>query len=96
MSYANRIDANQNEIVAAFERLGCSVIDLSAVGKGVPDLAVSVFRQTVLVEVKTLEGELEPSQIRFHRESKAWIEVARTLEDVERIVAAMRRQVHRS
>ena len=96
MSYANRIDANQNEIVAAFERLGCSVIDLSAVGKGVPDLAVSVFLQTVLVEVKTLEGELEPSQIRFHRESKAWIEVARTLEDVERIVAAMRRQVHRS
>ena len=96
MSYAHRIDANQNEIVAAFERLGCSVIDLSAVGKGVPDLAVSVFLQTVLVEVKTLEGELEPSQIRFHRESKAWIEVARTLEDVERIVAAMRRQVHRS
>jgi len=96
LSYAHRIDANQNEIVAAFERLGCSVIDLSAVGKGVPDLAVSVFRATCFVEIKTLEGELEPSQIRFHRESKAWIEVARTLEDVERIVAAMRRQVHRS
>jgi len=28
MTYAHRIDANQNEIVAAFERLGCSVIDL--------------------------------------------------------------------
>ena len=76
MTYAHRLDANQNEIVAAFERLGCSVIDLSAVGKGVPDLAVSVFRATCFVEIKTLEGELEPSQIRFHRESKAWIEVA--------------------
>lgn len=92
---AHRVDANQSEIVAAFERLGCSVIDLSAVGGGVPDLAVSVFRQTVFVEVKTPVGELEPSQVRFHRESKAWIEVARDMADVERIVAAMRRQVHR-
>ena len=95
MGFAHRIDANQPEIVAAFERLGCSVIDLSGVGHGVPDLAVSVFRQTVFVEVKTESGVLEPSQIRYHRESKAWNDVARNLADVERIVAAMRRQVHR-
>ena len=100
MAYAHRIDANQPEVVAAFERLGCSVIDLSRVGGGVPDLAVSVFRATCFVEIKiekvdSHDGVMKPEQIRFHRESKAWIEVARTLEDVERIVGALRRQVHR-
>jgi hypothetical protein len=70
------------------------VVDLSAVGRGCPDLAVSVCRVTVLVEVKTVEGGLEPSQVRFHRENKAWIEVARDMRDVERIVAAMRRAAY--
>lgn len=93
VEYARRQDANQVELVAAFERLGCSVVDLSAVGRGCPDLAVSVHRATVLVEVKTTEGVLNPLQVRFHRENKAWIEVARTLEDVERIVRTMKRWV---
>ena len=94
MSYAHRIDANQTELVQAFERLGCSVIDLSSVGSGCPDLAVSVCKVTVLVEIKTEDGTLEPSQIRFHRENKSWIETARNLEDVEDIVRRMRQSAY--
>lgn len=91
MGYAHRVDANQGEVVGAFERMGCSVVILSAVGVGVPDLLVSVHRVSVLVEVKTVEGSLDPSQVRFHRESKAWIEVVRDLDDVIRLVRDMRR-----
>ena len=90
MTYAKRIDANQSEIVQAFERLGFSVVDLSRVGGGCPDLAISVHGVTWLVEVKTAEGTLDPSQIRFHRENKAHIEVCRSLADVERIAKAMK------
>jgi Holliday junction resolvase len=95
MGYAHRVDGNQAEVVAAFERLGFSVVDLSGVGGGVPDLLVSVHRVSVFVEVKTVEGELEPSQVRFHRESKAWIEVVRDMADVEWVARAMKREAFR-
>ena len=91
MTYVRRQDANQPEIIAAFERLGFSVLDLSKIGvEGVPDLAVSVHKLTVFVEVKTKEGKLSPGQIRWHRESKAWTETARNTADVERIAKAMK------
>ncbi len=91
MSYAKRQDSNQTLIKDAFERLGCSVLDLSRVGiEGVPDLAVSVHKVTCFCEVKTETGKLSPGQVKWHRESKAWTEVARDLKDVERIVKEMR------
>ena len=91
MIYARRQDANQTALIGAFEKLGCSVLDLSRVGSGCPDLAVSVHGNTVLVEVKTEEGKLSPEQIRFHRESKASIFVARTFDDVAVIVQIIKR-----
>ena len=91
MNYAKRTDGNHCLIMESFRRLGCSVVDLSRVGAGVPDLAVSLHKFTAYVEIKTETGTLEPSQIRFHRESKATIYVARTLKDVAEIVAHMKR-----
>ena len=38
--YARRVDANHAEIKAAFEKMGCSVVDLSRMGEGCPDIAV--------------------------------------------------------
>ena len=40
MRYAKKIDASQPGIVAALEAVGCRVLDLSWVGRGVPDLHV--------------------------------------------------------
>ena len=37
---AAKIDANQNEIVDALRKAGCSVQILSSVGKGCPDILV--------------------------------------------------------
>ena len=39
MRRAARTDANQAAIVDALRSVGCSVVSLSAVGKGVPDFA---------------------------------------------------------
>lgn len=49
------MDANHGEIVKEFRRLGASVVDLSGVGGGVPDLCVGIAKQTALVEVKASE-----------------------------------------
>ena len=46
------MDENHGEIVSEFRRLGASVIDLSGVGEGCPDLCIGVAKQNALVEVK--------------------------------------------
>lgn len=55
MTYAKRVDANQKEIVKTLRDLGASVVDLSKVGHGVPDLAIGYAGLTVFVEVKSSE-----------------------------------------
>ena len=49
---AKRVDVNQKEIVAALRKLGFSVTDLSAVGKGCPDLLTGKNGVTYLLEIK--------------------------------------------
>ena len=56
---AKRTDANQTEIVKTFRSLGASVLILSSVGKGCPDLMVGIFGRNFLVEVK--DGKKPPS-----------------------------------
>jgi Holliday junction resolvase len=51
-----KTDANQASIVSALRQVGASVVDLSAVGRGVPDLLVGFRGQTYLLEVKNRLG----------------------------------------
>ena len=51
-----KTDANQSSIVSALRQVGASVVDLSAVGKGVPDLLVGFRGRTYLLEVKNKAG----------------------------------------
>lgn len=51
-----RTDANQASIMAALRQVGATVVDLSAVGKGVPDLLVGFRGRTYLLEVKNKAG----------------------------------------
>jgi len=53
--YKKRVDENQKTIVHTFIALGASVIDLSRVGQGTPDLAIGYKGKTVFVEVKSSE-----------------------------------------
>jgi hypothetical protein len=87
MRYAKRVDANQSEIIAAFERLGCSVI---VIGEPV-DLVVYMpwngVRQNVFVEIK--DGSKPPSaqkhtqqQVKFFAEWPGPKVTVRSVDDV--------------
>jgi Holliday junction resolvase len=58
MRYANRIDANQNQIVDALRKAG-AVVRIISQGDGIPDLLVGYKKYTILMEVK--DGDKVPS-----------------------------------
>jgi hypothetical protein len=66
MRRAAKRDANHAEVVDALRASGCGVVDLAAVGAGVPDLLVCAPtwpHTTSLVEVK--DGRKPPSARRL-------------------------------
>lgn len=63
MRRAAKLDANHSKIVAALRQVGATVLDLSAVGGGCPDLLVGYRGHDLLMEVK--DGEKKPSQRRL-------------------------------
>ena len=54
-----RVDANQKEIIATVREMGVSVLILSEVGRGCPDILLGLFGQNHLVEIK--DGQKPPS-----------------------------------
>lgn len=63
----HNVDANHGDIVRALRTCGASVESLASVGGGVPDLLVGFRATTDILEVKTEDGELEPSQEKWIR-----------------------------
>lgn len=85
---AAKTDANQHPIVKALKDIfgpSC-VFDLSTVGKGCPDLMVGVRGKTLLMEIKTDDGTLTPSQIWFHRNWDGQVAVVRSLADALKVI----------
>jgi hypothetical protein len=91
-----RRDSNHSEIAKWYEDAYCSVLDLSHVGFGCPDLAIGVGGRMYLREIKFERGHLEPSQKRFQ---ETWrgpkIEVVRTQADVINDVLQLRQTISR-
>ena len=52
MRYARKKDANQNEVTADLEKIGFSILDLSALGRAYPDFAMFRSGLAMLVELK--------------------------------------------
>jgi Holliday junction resolvase len=90
MRRASRVDGNHAEIVDCFKKLGCSVLSLAAVGKGVPDLLVAINGITWLVEVKMPNGKENELQVEFAITWKGCRAVVRDLQGVELIVKTMK------
>ena len=88
--YAKRVDGNHSEIIAAYEKLGVCVLDLSKVAEltrpGCPDLLCSLHGYTWCSETKTDVGELSPAQISFFEWWKGACKVVRTTDDVVAVV----------
>lgn len=83
---AKKVDKNQPTLVKKFRELGASVVVTSDVGHGYPDLTCCINTHTVLVEVKSPTGKLTKDQLDFHSNWSGIIWIARTEEDVEKIV----------
>ena len=90
MRRAAKIDGNQTELVEAFRRLGCSVLSLATIGKGVPDLLVATRGITWLVEVKIPKGKENQKQLEFAENWQGCRAVVRDLAGVETVVKTMR------
>ena len=88
-----RTDATQIDIVATLRLLGCSVVSLSPIGRGCPDLAVAVAGKTFLVELKdgSKSWKLTPDQERFILSWEAEIPVLESVDDARGFVIAVRR-----
>jgi hypothetical protein len=52
MKYGAKKDANHHVVVEALQKVGASVIDMSHVGGGFPDLIVGFQSKTILMEIK--------------------------------------------
>lgn len=91
---AKRVDANQKEIVKAFREMGASVLILSMVGKGCPDLLIGMFGKNILLEVK--DGKKPPSgqkltehEQKFFQLWKGQVEIVNSLDSALKIINAI-------
>jgi len=64
---AKRVDCNQKDIVHALKTFGATVVDLSGVGKGCPDLLIGFKGTTYLIEIKKdSKAKFTPQQLQFN------------------------------
>lgn len=79
-----RKDANHHLIARTYEKLGCSVVDVSALRGGIGDLLVGMRRFSWLVEVKNPQRRwtFTPAEEEFRRLWRGRYRVVATLEDV--------------
>ena len=88
-----RTDGNQTEIIATLRLLGCSVVSLSSIGHGCPDLAVAIQGKAYLIEVKDGETswKFTPDQKDFCLSWNAEIPVLESIDDAHDFVESVRK-----
>jgi hypothetical protein len=93
---AARVDDNHRAVKRALEQIGCSVLDLAAVGGGAPDLVVGWRGRNFLVEVKDgskppSKRRLTPQQQTFHAQWRGQIMVVTGVADA---IDRLQEQLH--
>ena len=86
MRRAARTDSNQRSIVSGLREQGMSVLDLSGVGKGCPDIAVGYAGSNWLFEIKDgskppSARRLTPAEKSFHNTWAGQVSVVTSLDD---------------
>ena len=80
-------DSNQNDIIHALNQIpALDVIDLREVGDDCPDVLIGYAGVNYLVEIKTPTGRMKPGQIRHFEEWPGQTAIARSLDDVLKII----------
>jgi len=90
-----KVDSNQNRIVEALRKSGCSVQSLASVGDGCPDLLVSrTGCGNYLMEVKDFtkppsKRRLTPDEAKWHSNWRSHVYVVETVEQALRAVGVV-------
>ena len=89
------VDANQSEIVAALRAVSGSVVDLSSVGAGCPDVLCGYRGVNYAVEIKDgdkfkSQRKLTPAQVQFHAAWRGQICVVETVDEALRAIGAVK------
>ena len=88
MSAAKRVDGNHAEIVRALRQVGCSILDLSPIGHGCPDLLAGRAGRLYLLEVKNPQGRnrVNEQQQAWHAGWPGLVAVVRSVDEALRAV----------
>ena len=81
-----KVDSNQAQIIADLKKIGVSVLNLSRVGGGCPDILVGWQGKNILIEIKTAKGNLNDSQIEFFKEWKGPKFVCKSINEIIEII----------
>ena len=76
--YACRKDTTHNPIAEVFERNGYSVLDMSRLGGGAPDMAVGKDGMTYFIEAKSRRGAVREGQQTFFETWKGRVYICRS------------------
>lgn len=80
MTY-DRIDANQPEIIDALEGIGATVVSLTRVKSGCPDICVGYHGVNYLFEIKVEKGRMTDAENKFHEQWRGQVLVIRSVDD---------------
>jgi hypothetical protein len=94
---AARVDANHGAIVSALRKVGCSVLDLSRLAHGTPDVLIYSPRMCAYVLVEIKDGAKAPSkrklteaQIKFHNEWRGPVVVVESVDEALALFGGVR------
>ena len=85
-----RVDKNHSEVVEAFRKMGASVLSLTPLGRGIPDLLVAIGGVTWLIEIKSKKGKENDLQLEWAENWRGARAVVRDTQGVETVVKTMR------
>jgi hypothetical protein len=84
-----RTDFNQQEIINALRAIGCSVQDLSQVGRGTPDIIFGLRGKNLLLEIKNAADrapQLTPCENQWIRDWQGQVGVITSIRDAIAII----------
>ena len=84
--FKKKVDSNQAQIIADLKKIGVSVLNLSRVGGGCPDILVGWQGKNILIEIKTAKGDLNDLQIEFFKEWKGPKFVCKSINEIIEII----------
>ena len=90
---ANRIDANQTELVAYFRQWDCSVLIIADL-KNCCDIVVGLHGRTIMVEIKDSAKpksarKLTPGELAFKESWKGCWRLCESIKDADSIIAEL-------